>query len=153
MKTLLVCFATAGAMLFAKAACAATCSIGAVVGVAFGGYDVFRVGAIDSAGSVTYRCDDVAALDSIVIHLSRGSSSSFQPRTMLQGLHQLNYNLYLEPSRSTVWGDGSGGTGQYGPVLPPNGSSVLVNIYGRIPHLQNAHAGSYADTVVVSIIF
>jgi spore coat protein U-like protein len=153
MKIMIACLAAALALASTRHACAATCSIGSVVGVAFGSYDVFRGGAVDSAGSVTYRCDDVAALDSIVIQLSSGSSGSFQPRTLRQGLHQLKYNLYLEPSRSTVWGDGSAGTGQYGPVMPPNGSSVLLNIYGRIPNLQNVHAGSYTDTVVVTIVF
>jgi spore coat protein U-like protein len=153
MKILLVCCAAALSTVLAQAAYAATCSIGAVVGVAFGSYDVFSSSAVDSAGSLTYRCDDVAALDTIMIHLSRGSSASFQPRTLIQGAHQLQYNLYLEPSRSTVWGDGSSGTGQYGPTLPPNGSNVLLNVYGRMPSRQNVHVGSYSDTVVVSIVF
>jgi spore coat protein U-like protein len=153
MKRLLVSCAAALSMVLAKAAYAATCSIGAVVGVAFGSYDVFSGSAVDSAGSVTYRCDDVAALDTIMIQLSRGSSATFQPRTLVLGVHQLQYNLYLEPSRSTVWGDGSSGTGQYGPTLPPSGSNVLLNVYGRVPSQQNVHVGSYSDIVVVSIVF
>jgi spore coat protein U-like protein len=153
MKMLFVGLAAALSLVLARAAYAATCSIGAIVGVAFGSYDVFSGSALDSAGSVTYRCDDVAALDTIMVQLSRGSSITFQPRTLIRGAHQLQYNLYLDPSRSTVWGDGSSGTGQYGPTLPPNGANVLLNIYGRMPSRQNVHVGAYSDTVVVSIVF
>jgi spore coat protein U-like protein len=151
MKMPLACCAAALSMVLAKAASAATCSFGAVVGVAFGSYNVFSGGAVDSAGSLTYRCDDV--FTNITIQLSRGSSSTFQPRTLIQGAHQLAYNLYLEPSRSTVWGDGNSGTGQYGPTVPPDGSDVVLNVYGRIPSQQNVHAGAYSDTVVVTIVF
>ena len=153
MKMLVVCFAAALSTVLSKAAYAATCSIGAIASVAFGSYNVFNGNAVDSAGSVTYRCDDVAALDTIMVQLSRGSSATFQPRTLRQGGDQLQYNLYLDPSRSTVWGDGSAGTSQYGPALPPGGINVLLNVYGRIASRQNVRAGSYSDTVVVAIIF
>ncbi len=88
-----------------------------------------------------------------MIQLSRGSSATFRPRAMQLGADQLQYNLYLDPSRSTVWGDGSAGTSQYGPSSPPNASSVLLNIYGRMPARQNVRAGSYSDTVVITIVF
>ncbi len=152
MKILLVSSVVALAAILAAPAYAATCSIGSVAGIAFGVYDVFSNGALDSAGTLTYRCDDVGALDTIKIQLSRGSSPSFESRTLQQGVDVLRYNLYLDPSRSTIWGDGSGSS-QYGPILPPNASSVQLNIYGRVPARQNVRAGSYSDTVVVTIVF
>ena len=153
MKWSLFAVAAATSMALAQPAFAATCSIGSVLSLSFGNYDVFSGSALDSAGSVSYRCDNVSVLDTIMIQLSRGSSASFFPRTLQQGADQLQYNLYLDPSRSTVWGDGSSGTSQYGPIAPPDASSVLLNIYGRVPERQNVRAGSYADTVVVTIVF
>jgi len=153
MRLPLVCMVAALTTVLAQPAHAATCSIGSIVGLIFGSYDVLSGSALDSAGSVTYRCDNVSVLDAIRIHLSAGSSPSFQPRTLQQGGNSLQYNLYLDPSRSAVWGDGSAGTSQYGPTLPPEGSSVQLNIYGRVPSRQNVYAGSYSDTVVITIIF
>ncbi len=154
MKIPLICATAALALILAKpAACAVTSSIGSVAGVAFGIYDVFRGTALDSAGAVTFRCDNVSAQDTVLIQLSRGSSASFQPRTLQHGMDQLQYNLYLDPSRSTIWGDGSSGTSQYGPISPPDASSVLLNISGRVPSPQNVRAGSYSDPLVVTIVF
>lgn len=129
------------------------CSVVSVSAVAFGSYNVFDSNALDSTGAFTYRCDDVTLSDSIVIQLSRGNSSSFVPRTLVQGSYELNYNLYLDAGRSIVWGDGSSGTSQYGPVVPADGSNVSLNVYGRIDAGQNARTGSYSDTVVVTVVF
>jgi len=153
MKLSLLCMAAALTLAATQNADAASCSIGSIVGLAFGSYDVLSFSPLDSAGSVSYRCDNVSALDTIKIQLSRGGSATYQPRTLQQGAYQLQYNLYLDPARSSVWGDGSAGTGQYGPSLPPNGSSVQIDIYGRVPARQIAHAGSYSDTVLITLVF
>lgn len=130
-----------------------TCSVGSAMGVAFGSYDIFSGNPLDSTGSITYSCSDVEPTDSVIIQLGRGSSSTFLPRTLVHGAYQLDYNLYLDAGRSSTWGDGSSGTAQYGPVLPPEGTTTEVTIYGRIPAGQNAHAGSYSDTIVVTLVF
>lgn len=135
------------------AARAATCTISSISGVAFGGYNIFSAVPLDSVGSVTYRCDDVGVADTILIQLSRGNASSYASRTLLQGGYELGYNLYLDAARTTIWGDGSGGSSQYGPVNPPNATPTTVNVYGRIPAGQNARAGAYTDTVVVTFVF
>jgi spore coat protein U-like protein len=58
----------------------------------------------------------------------------------------------MDAARTSVWGDHTGGTSNYGPVslavLP-----VTLQIYGHIPARQNAKVGSYADTVVVTMLF
>jgi spore coat protein U-like protein len=153
VKRSLARVAVALTMLLTQFAHATTCSIGSIDSLAFGSYDVLSSSALDSAGSIAYRCDNVGVLDTIKIQLSRGSSATFQPRTLQSGADQLQYNLYLDPARSTVWGDGGSGTGQYGPILPADGSSVLLEIYGRVPGRQNVRAGSYSDTVVITIVF
>jgi spore coat protein U-like protein len=134
---------------------AVTCSIQSVVGPSFGAYSVFNGTPLDTVGSVTYRCDDASASDTIMLQLSRGSSASYTPRAMMQGPYQLQYNLYLDASRTAIWGDGTSGTSQYGPVLLQDnaGTDVTVYVYGRIPAGQNARAGSYSDTVAVTVVF
>ena len=73
---------------------------------------------------------------------------------MASGSNTLNYNLYRDAARTTIWGDGSGGTSFFQvsvlPLLPTSGT---VTVYGRIPALQDAHTGSYSDSIVATITF
>ena len=124
------------------------CSI-STSGVAFGTYSVFNSTATDSTGTVNYQC----TLGILVrVELSKGSSSTFDPRTMTSGANTLNYNLYLDSGLTTIWGDGSGSTGRISHVvvaLFPHSATV----YGRVPALQNVGVGSYTDSVTATIIF
>jgi spore coat protein U-like protein len=121
--------------------------------VAFGGYDVFGAAPVDSARSLTFICYGVGSTDTIVIELSPGNASSFSPRQLAYATSALAYNLYLDAGRTSVWGDGTGGTSRYGPTTPPSGSGVTVSIFGRVPARQNVSVGSYGDTIVATILF
>ena len=146
----------AGVLLVAAPAMAApNCSISATP-VAFGTYDVFATGPTDSLGTITYRCTGMGNSNTVTIDLDTGWWGSVAQRRMARfywfGLEYLPYNLYLDAARTTVWGDGT--TAQhYGPVQPPNGRDVNVTIYGRIPPRQDVSAGTYFDTVTVTINF
>ena len=127
----------------------ASCTI-SVTSVAFGSYNVFTSTAVDSTGTVTFRCNSTAV--NISVSLSKGSSSGFSPRTLRKGSEVLDYNLYRNAARTTIWGDGTGGTSTYTDSNPPN-SNVNLTVYGRIPALQDVSAGSYSDTVSAVINF
>ena len=129
---------------------ALSCTISAV-GVSFGTYNVFSVTPLDSTGSVTYNCSGIVGSSRITINLSKGGAATFNPRQMKKVAETLNYNLYLDAARTTIWGDTTGGTSQYGPIKPV--SSNTITIYGRIPIGQDHTAGSYTDTVVATINF
>lgn len=117
--------------------------------VVFGNYDVFTPTPLDSTGSVTVQC----LLGLLVrVHLSRGSSPTFLPRTMLSGGNVLQYNLHLNSPTGPVWGDNSSGTSQFAQLLSAL-FPVTVTVYGRIPAQQDAAAGSYSDTVIATVIF
>lgn len=129
------------------------CSIGSVSAVAFPDYDVFRGVPTDAQGSVTYSCKGVGQ-NTVTIDLTAGRAGQFNPRQMrsLSGAALL-YNLFLYADRGTIWGDGGGGTARYGPSQPPNNSSVVVPIFGRIPQGQNAASGGYSDSVTLTLNF
>jgi spore coat protein U-like protein len=91
--------------------------------------------------------------DTILIELSAGGAASFSPRAMAGAGSSLSYNLYLNAARTTIWGDGTGGTSRYGPVTPVSGVGVTVPVYGRAPAGQNVPIGTYADTIVVTVLF
>ena len=125
----------------------ASCSLSAST-VAFGNCNPLAIVALDTTGTVNFSCNAFALLPRLT--LSRGSSSTFAPRTMLgPGGGVLNYNLYLDPVHLLVWGDGTGGTSQFIAI----GLVGQVTFFGSIPASQDALAGAYSDALTVTIIF
>ena len=68
---------------------------------------------------------------------------------MASGANVLEYNLYTDPSRLTVWGDDSAGT----VTVSETASTAEKTIYGRVPGRQNVPAGTYTDVVLVTISY
>ena len=143
--------AAAGAALLIAAPARAACTA-STVGVNFGAYDPQAAGPDDSTGTVNIRC---LIFDSLVdsVALGTGSSGTYFPRRMNGGAFNLAYNLYTTAGRTIVWGNGSGGTQT---VVPPNTTTFIfrdyaATVYGRIPALQNVGAGTYNDTIVVTV--
>ncbi|AJR24698.1 MULTISPECIES: spore coat U domain-containing protein [Sphingobium] len=132
------------------------CSCSAsTTGIGFGGYDPTSPAPKDAAGSVTLSCTGLVSLaGTIDIAISPGSSGDALARQMTQGGARLNYNLYTNASRTTVWGTGSSGTGTVTASL--NGLlsfSQTVSVYGRIAAGQWPQAGAYADSLIVTISY
>jgi spore coat protein U-like protein len=125
-----------------------SCNI-SVTGVSFGSYNVFGASAVDSTGSVSFQCG--SNVRNITVSLSRGQSSSYNPRTMTKSAETLSYNLYRNAARTNIWGNGTSGTSQYSVGNPAN--NTTLTIYGRIPAAQDVSAGSYADTITATINF
>jgi spore coat protein U-like protein len=122
----------------------AECSIN-VTDVTFGEYDVFNSLATDITGTLSVSCD---ADTPFQVALGAGSGS-FGGRQMHNGPDVLIYNLYTDPTRLSIWGDGSPGTN----LLSTSGTAANYTIYGRIPARQNVRAGSYADSITVTLTF
>ena len=129
---------------------AAKCSV-ASTSVIFGPYNVFSSAPVDSIGTIVYNCSGGAR--NLQIAISRGQSDTFNARTLKKGLEALEYNLFLDASRTIIWGDGNGASEVYLEPSPPNRADVSVPVYGRIPQFQDISVGSYADNVTVTINF
>jgi spore coat protein U-like protein len=126
-------------------------SFNSVTGVNFGSYDVFNNSPTDATATITYSCT-LALM--ITIDLSKGNASIYAPRQMRQGgSFTLNYNLFTEATRNTIWGDGTGGSSRYGPIIPTPFTQVTVTVYARIPARQNARVGNYTDSITSTINF
>jgi spore coat protein U domain-containing protein, fimbrial subunit CupE1/2/3/6 len=118
--------------------------------VSFGTYNVFSTTPTDSTGSVTYSCSALRPSDRIMIDLSKGNSSAFNPRQMRKSGENLNYNLFTDATYTLIWGDNTSGTTHVNIKPDPTGT---VTIYGRIPSGSDVSAGSYSDTVIATINF
>jgi spore coat protein U-like protein len=118
--------------------------------LSFGSYDPEDNAELDSVAQVIYTCDNQAK--KIRIDMSAGSSNTFD-RRMINGAGELLYNIYLDATHRTVWGDGVLGTDVYYENNPPNGTPVVVRAYGRIPPRQDVPPGSYTDVLTVRVLF
>lgn len=141
--------AVAASLLAVAGSASAACTLFAAVGPAFGTYDVLATRPLDAAGSISYRCTPPRP----TVQLSTGSAGTYGARTLRSGGHALLYNLYLDPARTLVWGDGSAGTGTVVDQPNPGNVTRTIPVYGRIPPGQDAAAGTYFDTIVVTFVF
>lgn len=140
-----VVVAGAAATLSSRAEAAATCTV-STAGVAFGAYNPLNATATDGVGSVTVSCSGNPG--AMTLSSGTGQSGSYSARVMKSGTSSLNYNLYTTATRTTVWGNGTSGTSTRS--LSAVGT---YTVYGRIPALQNVSAGTYTDSVVVTLTY
>ena len=132
-----------------------SCTVGAL-NIVFPGYDFLRVSPTDTVGNIAVSCvGNAGEVVGYSLLLTRGSSPSFGVRTMLLGGRALNYNLFANPARTAIWGDGNDGstivTDSY--ALTASGSTRSYAVYGRIFPGQNVPVGTYADTIVVTVSY
>lgn len=100
----------------------------------------------------------------VTLVASPGSSASFAVRTL--GNNGPRYNIYVNPSRSDIWGDGSSGTrvlthtftfsllgGGLGalPYGPPQRHTFAI--YGSVRSSLNVRAGPYSDTITATLSY
>ncbi len=118
--------------------------------VNFGNYDVFSPAPTDSAGTISVFCTSVTFLTGTIG--PSPNSGGFDPRQMqlTTGPDLMDYNVYRNPARTQIWGDGSGSTYTVSGTVAA-WTVVSVSAYGRIPAGQDISAGMYNETLTVTI--
>jgi spore coat protein U-like protein len=126
-----------------------------VTPMSFGNYDVFSSIPLDSSASITLDCSkDVTKAD---VTISESSiSGTFNPRRMRKsgGSDLLDYNVFTDVTRTSILGNGTGGTTVVKlkrPTSKPEPWSQSIDVYGRIPPGQDVSAGNYSDSLTVTI--
>jgi spore coat protein U-like protein len=144
----------------ASALCTLLCACSAsTTAVAFGAYNPLATAHLDISGAVRVRCGGVLGLFvPYEIELGKGSyGASHASRLMANGSQRLQYNLYTDSARMTVWGDGSGGSQTLSDsvtIVLLGGTSNDHPVYGRIPRGQTSlPPGAYSDTVTVTVTY
>jgi spore coat protein U-like protein len=138
-----------------RPALAVSCTTSAQA-VAFGNYDPLALLPTDSTGQVSVTCTNlVSLLTSYTVALSTGISGSYATRQLASGANRLNYNLYRDPTRLLVWGNGTGGSSTVSNTFLVVLLGITANhaVYGRIPAEQAVAVGSYSDTITVTVTY
>ena len=142
-------------------ACAAltfSCTVAASA-LSFGVYPANSAGSVAATGTFTVTCTATGSGSATVsgtLSLSTGSSGKFATRTMLAGTSALDYNIYVSPAYSQIFGDGTAGTYQLsesGTVTAGQVYQVGGALYGLIPARQDVAPGSYVDTIVMTVVY
>ncbi|WDZ94330.1 spore coat U domain-containing protein [Herbaspirillum sp. WKF16] len=147
-------------MLCLGAACATAQAQGCTASastLSFGTYNPQSSTPVENTGNITVTCQaTISLLITYTVKLSAGNSGAYAQRKMLAGTSAMNYQAYLDATRSTIWGDGSSSTnyildGYLLQVLTPVVKTYTV--YGKIPGSQNIAAGSYTDTLTILVSY
>lgn len=144
-------------LLVSGVASAATmCSV-AIGNVVFGSYDVFSPTSLDTGATVIVTCrrDDGPQNVNVAIAIGPGvhGGSTASRKMKMPGGDLLDYNLFRDAGRTSVWGQVPGLDAFTQTLAVPNKSSAQLNamIFGRIPAGQDVLKGTYADNVVLTV--
>ena len=139
------------------AGAAAVCSFSSTPAMGFGAYDDSSGTPDDSSTGIVVSCFRVGGPADVTVTMQIGASStsgSITGRQMASGANRMNYGLYRDSGRSQNWGNTAGvdaGTITITNISNFGSKSGTFTVYGRIPALQNVAAGSYSDTVQLTI--
>lgn len=125
---------------------AAQCNV-AAVNLLFGAVD--PIGAnVDQSTTVTVKCTKNSAY---TVGLDAGvtTGATIAQRKMANGADIMNYNLYTDAARSTVWGNSAVAPTWVSGTGAGLGTAQVLTVYGRVPTGQtNLAVGSYSETTI-----
>jgi spore coat protein U-like protein len=103
----------------------------------------------DATSTFSVQCTNTTPYN---IGLNQGSTSggTIATRKMASGGATVDYRMYSDSNRSTIWGN-TVGTDVIGST--GTGSTQSFTIYGRTPAQSTPAPGTYTDTVTITVNF
>lgn len=148
------------ALLSAAPAYAQTTCNGGNVALSLGVYNGFQATALDSSGVFMVTCTRSGGAPTTTVTVGIGPSTvsgtiATRQLRLAAGTDLLTYNIYSDAGRSLVWGDTVGiNTVAQNITLANNASgSLTFTLFGRINALQDIRAGTYNDSLTVTVTF
>jgi spore coat protein U-like protein len=131
-----------------QVAITATCTINSASTLNFGTQGVLATN-VDQTSTLQVTCTNTTPYN-IGLDAGTGSGATVATRKLTSGGATVNYTLYSDSGRTTVWGntvstDTVAGTG--------NGTGQSFTVYGRIPTQTTPAPGNYADTITVTVTY
>lgn len=123
------------------------CQFSTASAIAFGPVSTSTVANNDKTGTIQHKCTKGTGY---TIKLDAGATGSFAARKLLDSSSgdTLDYNLYTDVAGGTVWNDSTGVVTGTGAAFA---TTISTTVYARLVEGQDKSAGSYSDTVNVSI--
>lgn len=129
--------------------------------ILFGTYNPLGTSVLDSTATFIITCVN-AGNATTVSYTATLSNQTLRQLAPTAGSDRINYDVYIDSTRATVWGDGTGGTGTLtGSITVPKKSSAStppLTYYGRITAGQDVSATSggsaptsYSQTLTITV--
>ncbi len=123
-----------------------TCSIVAQP-LVFGSYASVQT---DASTTVSVTCTNGTTY-SVALDAGQGSGGTTALRVMTgPGSAPLNYTVYSNSARSTIWGNTPGSNVVAGTGV---GTGQVLTVYGRIPANQYPTPGAYTDSITATLTY
>jgi spore coat protein U-like protein len=114
----------------------------------FASYNPTAATPLDATTTLAVNCT-VGTPFTVGLNAGTASGATVTTRRMTSGANALSYALYQEAARTNNWGN-TPGTDTPAPVTAPVLPTSLT-VYGRVPAGQNVPAGTYSDTITVTV--
>jgi spore coat protein U domain-containing protein, fimbrial subunit CupE1/2/3/6 len=140
--------ATATTTMTVQVTITATCLINSASTLNFGTQGVLAAN-VDQTSTIQVTCTNTTPYN-IGLNAGTGTGATVATRKLTSGANTVNYTLYSNSGRTTVWGntvstDTVAGTG--------TGAAQNYTVYGRIPAQTTPAPGSYTDTITVTVTY
>jgi spore coat protein U-like protein len=104
---------------------------------------------VDQTSTIVVQCTDTTTYD-IGLDEGAGTGASVATRKLTGSGGTINYRLYSNAGRTTVWGktvstDTVAATG--------NGAAQSYTVYGRIPAQTTPAPATYSDTITITVTY
>jgi len=126
----------------------ATCTINSASALNFGNQGILSTN-VDQTSTIQVTCTNTTPYN-IGLDAGTGTGATVTTRKLTSGGATVNYTLYSDSGRTTIWGTTIGtntvtGTG--------NGTGQNYTVYGRIPTQATPAPGTYTDTITVTVTY
>lgn len=153
---------TFGSVVFARASHAATttssftvqititasCTIVSAGALNFGSSGVLAAN-VDQASTLQVQCTNTTPYN-IGLDAGTGTGATVAVRKLTNGGDTINYSLYSDAGRTTVWGNTVGTN-----TVASTGTGAAQNftIFGRVPPQTTPAPATYSDTITVTVTY
>jgi len=126
----------------------ATCTVNSATTLNFGTQGVLSTN-VDQTSTIQVTCTNTTPYN-IGLNAGTGTGATVAVRKMTSGANTVNYTLYSNSGRTTVWGNTVGTDTQ---AATGNGSAQSYTVYGRVPAQAAPAPGTYSDTITITVTY
>lgn len=128
----------------------ATCTITSASALNFGSQGILNVN-VDQTATINVICSNATPYN-IGLDAGTGTGATIATRKMTSGSNTVNYTLYSNSGRTTLWGN-TIGTNTVSATGDGLAAGQSYTVYGRVPVQTTPAAGSYTDTITVTVTY
>ena len=124
----------------------ASCTVNSASTLNFGSQGILATN-VDQTSTVQVTCTNTTPYH-IRLNVGTGAGATVAARKMTSGANTVNYTLYSDSGRTTLWGN-TVGTDTV--AATGSGAAQSYTVYGRVPAQTTPAPGSYTDTITVTV--